>query len=83
MLRPSLAHEDKDGEAVADMQRENFGIDDGHGNRITVLSEVPTHARTIAQRLANERGESVWLYRLDAQEEEAREIEPEDSSIVG
>lgn len=43
-----------------------YSIDDGHSNQITTgLSE--RDARTTAQRIANERGESVYLYSGDSE----------------
>lgn len=59
-----------------------WAIDDGFGNEITSGLEEAV-ARTTAQRMANERGESVWLYeagRQDRDEDaeiESEEIEPE------
>lgn len=53
-----------------------YSIDDGHGNRITAgLSE--RLAPAVAQRLANERGESVWLYDATDRGGEAEEVTPE------
>lgn len=56
---------------------QTYSIDDGHSQRITAGLPRQT-ARKIAQRLANERGESVWLYRESegAQAFESEEIAP-------
>lgn len=58
----------------------NYSIDDEHSNQITTgLSEH--NARQAAQRLANDRGKSVWLYRdsEDAQAFESEEIAPKNA----
>jgi hypothetical protein len=55
------------------MTATNYSIDTGDGNQIT--AGLPPHtARATAQRIANERGESVYLYGDDGAE--AEEIEP-------
>ena len=60
------------------MTTANYGIDDGDGNQIT--TGLPEHtARKTAQRMANERGVTLYLYRLGEDGEapgEAEEIEP-------
>lgn len=56
----------------------NYSIDDEHSNQIAAgLQEH--NARQVAQRFANERGRSVWLYRDSegAQAFESEEIAPE------
>ena len=68
------------------MSNSYWNLDDGNGNSIFEgMQEVP--ARRSAQRIANERGESVFLYeagRSDGDDEdseiESEEIEPEDDS---
>ena len=51
----------------------NYSIDDGFGNALTTgLSEHV--AESTAQKIANERGESVWLYGEG--EAEMKEVEP-------
>jgi len=60
------------------MATTNYGIDDGDGNQITI--GLPEHtARATAQRMANERGETLYLYAVGAGEEgaESEAIEPE------
>lgn len=55
----------------------NYSIEDGHSNQITTgLNEHNAHQ--VAQRIANQRGESVWLYRDSegAQAFESEEIRP-------
>ncbi len=53
----------------------NYSIDDGNGDQLTTgLSEHDVW--TVAQRLANERGESVWVYE-DGSDEELTEVEPD------
>jgi hypothetical protein len=54
---------DRDGEIVdADLiMLTTYSIDDGHGNLITTGLASQT-ARSTAQRIADERGESVYLY---------------------
>lgn len=45
------------------MATTNYGIDDGDGNQITI--GLPEHtARATAQRMANERGETLYLYAV-------------------
>ena len=56
----------------------NYAIDDGDGNRLTAgLQEH--RARIVAQQMANERGEPVYLYETGENEEgaEAEEFRPE------
>ena len=60
------------------MATANYGIDDGDGNQIT--AGLPEHtARATAQRLATQRGETLYLYPIGAGEEgaDAEPIEPE------
>jgi hypothetical protein len=54
----------------------NYAIDDGDGNRLTAgLQEH--NAEQVAQRMANERGESVYLYETGVDEDgEYLEIAP-------
>ena len=54
-----------------------YNIDDGFGNQITVGLQ-PHQARRVAERIANERGESVFLYK--AGEDESEEIAPSKTS---
>jgi len=54
-----------------------YNIDDGLGNQITVGLQ-PHQARRVAERIANERGESVFLYK--AGEDESEEIDPSETS---
>lgn len=57
-----------------------YAIDDGHSNQLTCgLSEY--EARRVAQRMANDRGESVYLYE-DGPDGEYEEVEPADSEAV-
>ena len=53
-----------------------YSIDTGDGHQLTTgLSEVV--ARRVAQRMANERGESVFLYASDASPDEpSEEVKP-------
>lgn len=54
-----------------------YAIDDGHSNQLTCgLSEY--EARRVAQRMANDRGESVYLYE-DGPDSEYEEVEPADA----
>lgn len=41
----------------------NYAIDTGDGNELTAGLQGHDYARQVAQRLANERGEPVYLYR--------------------
>jgi hypothetical protein len=52
----------------------NYSIDDGHGNAITAGLSAQT-ARQVAQRIANSRGESVYMYE-DGSDADAEEIAP-------
>lgn len=54
-----------------------YGIVDGDGNMITTgVSEGRIH--TVAQKLANERGESVWYFQTgDADAEQTTEVKCE------
>lgn len=65
------------------MDRTNYAIDDGNGNQITAgLQEH--NARKVAQRIANERGEAVFLYPIPSVEgDDAETIEPERKDDVG
>jgi hypothetical protein len=57
-----------------------YAIDDGDGNELT--SGLQPHiARKIAQRLANERGESVYLYEVGGYDPETEEG-PDSEEIV-
>lgn len=65
----------------------NYAIDDGNGNQITAgLQEHD--ARQVAQQIADERGESVWLYEIglgddrDDEEPESEEIVPQVSEAA-
>jgi hypothetical protein len=40
----------------------NYAIDDGNGNQITCGIQLEHMALRMAQRIANERGESVYVY---------------------
>lgn len=56
----------------------NYGIDTGNGDAVTTGLPEQTARRT-AQRLANERGESLYLYALaegDGEPGESEEISP-------
>lgn len=53
----------------------NYSIDDGNSNRITSGLQGYDAARRAAQRMANNRGESVWLYE-DGSESGPEEIAP-------
>ena len=65
-----------------------WNIDSGDGNSLTQGIQLESEARKIAQRQANERGESVYLYEVgngDGESEvESEEIAPEsdDSGMV-
>ena len=51
-----------------------YAIDDAHSNQLTCgLSEAEAH--DVAQRMANDRGESVYLYE-DGADGEYEEVEP-------
>lgn len=52
-----------------------WSIDTGNGDQLTTGLSPEVVARSVAQREANERGESVWLY--SSKGEDAEEIEPE------
>jgi hypothetical protein len=63
-----------------------YAIDTGDGNELTAGLQGHDHARQVAQRFANERGESVYLYKIGAPhdpeadpeaEVESEEIAPE------
>jgi tRNA(Ile2) C34 agmatinyltransferase TiaS len=56
----------------------NYAVDDGIGNRLTAGLQEQI-ARRVAQRIANERGESVYLYQTGDGEEAAyaEEIKPQ------
>jgi len=58
-----------------------WNIDSGDGNELTAGIQLESEARKIAQRMANERGESVYLYEVGAgdgeSEADSEEIEPE------
>jgi len=55
-----------------------WSIDTGNGDQITTGLQPEVHARRVAQRIANERGESVYLYESGQGEDvEAEEIEPD------
>lgn len=41
-----------------------WNIDSGDGNSLTEGLQLECEARRIAQRMANERGESVYLYEV-------------------
>jgi uncharacterized protein YqeY len=59
-------------------QTKTFAIDDGLSNRLTAgLSEQ--EVQDVAQRMANDRGESVYYYETGENEETAEtiEVEPE------
>jgi hypothetical protein len=52
----------------------NYAIDDGEGNRLTAgLQEH--NAQSVAQRMADERGESVYLYETGEDEADAEPVE--------
>ena len=54
-----------------------WSIDTGDGNQITTGLQPDVHARRVAQRIANERGEPVYLYESGQGEDVvAEEIEP-------
>lgn len=52
-----------------------YSIDDGHGQQITTGLQGYDAARAVAQRLADERGESVYLYS-DDHDSESEEVGP-------
>ena len=58
-----------------------WNIDSGDGNELSAGIRLESEARKIAQRMANEHGESVYLYEVgngDGESEvESEEIEPE------
>lgn len=62
----------------------SFGVDDGNGNQITTGLEQRI-ARSTAQRIADERGTSVWLYEVATQDSsepgESEEIAPTSREI--
>lgn len=54
-----------------------WAIDDGHSNQLAAGLEE-ARARQVAQSLANERGESVWLYdEAEGEDGESEEVAPE------
>lgn len=54
-----------------------YSIDDAHGQRITAGLQEHV-ARQVAQRIANERGETVYLYQDgDGAEGDQTAIDPE------
>lgn len=54
----------------------NYAIDDQYGNKLTAgLQEHNAHE--VAQQMANDRGESVWLYETGENEEDSEYIEVE------
>jgi hypothetical protein len=59
-----------------------WNIDSGDGNSLSAGIQLEVEARKIAQRRANERGESVYLYEVgngDGESEvESEEIRPEE-----
>lgn len=59
-------------------QMSNYSIDDGHCNQITTGLQGYDAALAVARRIANSRGESVWLYQDSdgAQAYESEEIAP-------
>jgi len=62
------------------MTNTNYGIDDGDGNQIT--TGLPSHtARRTAQRMANERGKTLYLYELGS-DVEAEAIEPDAADLA-
>lgn len=52
----------------------NYAIDDGDGNRLTAGLQEP-NAQTVAQRMANERREPVYLYETGENEAESQSVE--------
>lgn len=55
-----------------------WSIDTGDGNQLTTGLQPEIHARRVAQRMANDRGEPVYLYSNEMGEgEDAEKIEPE------
>lgn len=58
-----------------------WNIDSGDGNSLTEGIQLEIEARRIARRMANERGESVYLYEVGNESGESEvgyeEIEPE------
>jgi hypothetical protein len=60
----------------------NYAIDDAHGTRlVTGLQEH--NAERVAQRMANDRGEPVYLYEIGENEATAEvvEVKPQRQSI--
>ena len=52
-----------------------YAIDTGDGNCLTSGLQGYAQARKVAQRMADERSESVWLYQTPAEEgEESEEV---------
>lgn len=59
------------------METQNYSLDDGEGNQITAGLRAHT-ARQTAQRMANERGKTLYLYPVPCPETVGPEaIEPE------
>lgn len=54
-----------------------FSVDDGNGNQLTTGLQGRDNARKVAQRMADERGEPVYLYQpvLDGSDTEAESEE--------
>lgn len=57
------------------MTSTNYGIDDSNGDSLT--QGLPEHmARATAQRMANDRGETVYLYPMGVEGAKSVAIEP-------
>jgi len=52
-----------------------YAVDDGEGNQLTAGLRGADYARNVAQRMANERGESVYLYESGEDEATAEPVE--------
>lgn len=55
-----------------------YSIDDGHSNAITSGLQGYDRARQIAQRIADERGESVYLYSVSESDEDYEQGDSEE-----
>lgn len=59
----------------------NYGIDDGNGDQLTTGLQEST-VRDVAQRMADERGEDVYVYSLDGTEDSRGEWQAAESWTV-
>lgn len=60
----------------------NYAIDTGDGNQLTAGLQGYDYARQVAQRIATERGESVYLYEIPVPVDEDGEGTGESEEIT-